>query len=203
MSLLNTLINWDFIAFETVNRLWSNSFFDAVLPIMRNQKTWYPLYAVILLWSVLKFKLKSIPFILIAVLTIVLSDQISSSLIKPYFGRLRPCTEPLLNGIALLRIDHCPAANGSFTSSHATNHFALAVLFFRATKPYWQQWSYGFFVWATVICYAQVYVGVHFPGDVLGGAVLGLIIGGFTAWLFQKYFRFKNLWFTSGKTIVS
>lgn len=196
MTVLETLINWDFAAFKTINRTWSNALFDALMPVLRNQKTWYPLYVIILTGAVVKFKFKSIPFILIAVLTIVLSDQISSSIIKPYFGRLRPCTEPLLQGIVQLRIGHCPGSNGSFTSSHATNHFALAVLFFTAMKPYVRNWSYLFFVWAASICYAQVYVGVHFPGDVIGGTILGLLIGIFTSWLFKRYFNFEHLWFS-------
>lgn len=76
--------------------------------------------------------------------------------------------------------------NGSFTSSHAANHFGLAMFLYATLKNYLGKWMLLFFVWAFFICYAQVYVGVHYPFDILGGAVLGCLIGYGTAYLLKN-----------------
>jgi len=83
-------------------------------------------------------------------------------------------------------VDHC-GQNGSFTSSHATNHFGIAVFIFITLEKVWGKFNYLFLLWAAAICYAQVYVGVHFPFDVLGGAILGSCIG----FAMGKYFNDK------------
>jgi len=78
--------------------------------------------------------------------------------------------------------------NGSFTSSHAANHFGMAVFLFLTLRSIIGKWSGLIFIWAAMICYAQVYIGVHFPFDVAGGALLGFIIGSLTASVFNKRF---------------
>ena len=80
----------------------------------------------------------------------------------------------------------------SFVSNHAANHFGLATFAFFTFKGVFKKWMYLAYLWAFFIGYAQVYVGVHYPLDVLGGAVLGLLMGSATAWLFnKKWGRFK------------
>lgn len=74
----------------------------------------------------------------------------------------------------------------SFTSSHATNHFGAGVFFFITLKPYLKNGAYLFFVWAALISYAQIYVGVHYPLDIICGALIGSMIGLFTAKLYEK-----------------
>ncbi|MCB0540938.1 MAG: phosphatase PAP2 family protein, partial [Bacteroidetes bacterium] len=113
--------------------------------------------------------------IVLGVLCVVLADAVSSHLLKPYFNRIRPCDlEPFAWHINLV-LTKCSGAF-SFPSSHAANHFALgsflALVFYKKLK--WL--SYLLLFWASLICFAQIYVGVHFPSDVLGGAVLGGLI---------------------------
>lgn len=187
--LLAVLKEWDFAVFLKINTVWTGAFGDFLMPILRDQRTWYPLYAFLLIYAIYKFRWKALPFIIMAGLTVVLTDQVSSSFFKNYFGRTRPCNEEALRGIMRLLLDRCPSS-GSFTSSHAVNHFGLATFIYITLKPYFGKWGLLFFLWAAFICYAQVYVGVHYPGDVSAGAVLGVLLGWLTAWIFKKYFNF-------------
>lgn len=190
-NLLSHLKDWDMRCFIKVNVDWTGAFGDFIMPLMRDQRVWYPLYILLLLYAVIKFKWKSLPFIVIALATVGLSDVISSHFLKDFIGRIRPCHEEQLEGIMKLRVGYCPNS-GSFTSSHAVNHFGLATFFYLALRLYFKQWALLFFLWAGLIAYAQVYVGVHYPGDVLGGALLGILIGVFTAYFFKRYFNFEK-----------
>ena len=128
----------------------------------------------------INFRKRSIPWILLVSATAAATDLISSRIIKPGFGRIRPCNDPeLASGIRMLA-DYC-GQNGSFTSSHAANHFGMAMFLFITLKPIWGNWCWLFFFWAAFICYAQVYIGVHFPLDVTGGAIFGCLVGYLTA----------------------
>lgn len=188
-SLLSRLNDLDMTAFLKINTEWTGPIGDFIMPLVRDQRTWYPLYAFLLVYVIWKFKWKSLPFILAAGLTVVITDQVSSNFLKEFVGRIRPCHEERLAGLMKLRVGYCPQS-GSFTSSHAVNHFGLAAFFFFTLNPYFHKWSWLFFLWAGIICYAQVYVGVHYPGDVTGGALLGLLLGALTACLFIRYFNF-------------
>lgn len=188
-SLLSRLKDWDMAFFLKINTEWTGSFGDFIMPLMRDQRTWYPLYAALLIYVIWKFKWKAIPYILIGALTVVITDQLSSSVLKGFFGRTRPCHEEQLIGLMKLRVGYCPQS-GSFTSSHAVNHFGLAAFFFFTLKPYLKNWRWLFFLWAGIICYAQVYVGVHYPGDVTGGGLLGILLGWLTSLVFIRYFNF-------------
>lgn len=191
-NILSHLKDWDMKCFIKINVDWTGSFGDALMPLMRDQRVWYPLYALLLIYVIVKFRWKAVPFILIGAATVALSDIISSHFLKEFIGRIRPCHEEQLVGIMKLRVGYCPNS-GSFTSSHAVNHFSLATFFYMALRPYFKQWALLFFLWAGLIAYAQVYVGVHYPGDVLGGTALGVLIGMFTAYVFRKYFNFQNI----------
>lgn len=104
---------------------------------------------------------------------------------KYFFNRVRPCNEPSLADRIHILVNYVPQSP-SFTSSHAVNHFALATFFFQTLKPYFGNWAYLLFLWAGTVAYGQVYVGVHYPGDILGGALVGGLIGWFTSLIFNK-----------------
>jgi membrane-associated phospholipid phosphatase len=190
-NFMSHLKAWDTQCFLKINTSWTNAFADFFMPLVRDQRTWYPLYAFLLIYAIVKFKWKAVPFILLGVATVGLSDSISSHVLKDMVGRVRPCHEDMLIGIMKLRVGYCPNS-GSFTSSHAANHFSLATFFYFVLKPCFKKWGVLFFLWAGLISYAQVYVGVHYPGDVLGGAILGILIGSGTAYLFKRYFNFQK-----------
>jgi undecaprenyl-diphosphatase len=186
---LHWLKGWDTRLFLEVNTEWTGSFGDFIFPVLRYPQTWIPLYAALFFYAAWKFKWKSWSWVLMAVVCITVTDQVSSHILKGLFDRLRPCQDASLAGIARLLVDHCPG-NASFPSSHAVNHFGIGVYFCYSLKPYFKKWSYLFLLWAAAICYAQVYVGVHYPLDVLGGSVLGIFLGGIMAFIFNKYLNF-------------
>lgn len=188
LSILGTLKEWDTWFLLKINRDWSNSFFDQVLPIWRNQNTWLPLYAFLFFFVVLNFEWKSyLPWIIGFVATIALCDQVSSGILKDWVNRTRPCNDPLLMYRINFLLNYKPTG-GSFTSSHATNHFGMAFFIYHTLKNYFNKWVYLFFFWAATISYAQVYVGVHFPLDVICGAMLGTLLGSLVAMVFHRYF---------------
>ncbi|MEP7236718.1 MAG: phosphatase PAP2 family protein [Ferruginibacter sp.] len=182
---MQQLINFDKAFFKLVNGEWTNSFFDWIMPWLRNSLVWLPLYIFLLLFVIINFKKYGLWILLFAIITVAFTDGISSKILKPYFGRLRPCNDPDMMSMVRFLLNGRPG-NGSFTSSHAANHFGIAMFLYTILKKYFGKWMWLFFVWAFFICYAQVYVGVHYPFDILGGAVLGCLIGYGTAFLLKN-----------------
>lgn len=164
-----------------INNSLSNDFFDTVLPVLRQKTTWLPLYLLVIYLIYRKYGLKSLWVIGFAILTVVLCDQISAGVIKPYFKRFRPFDNPeIANWL------NTPIGKGSgwsFVSSHATNHFGMAIYFSMVLVGYKDQWKYyvPFIAWAFLIAFSQVYLAFHYPSDVLAGALLGITIGYATA----------------------
>jgi undecaprenyl-diphosphatase len=134
------------------------------------------LYIGLLIWLVYKIGWKTLKWLLFALINVGLTDQISSSVFKPFFHRLRPCNDPALLGKTRLLLDHC-SGGFSFTSSHAANHFGLAMFIFISWGMTQERFTKFFFVWAGIIAFAQIYVGVHYPLDIIGGAIIGLVSG--------------------------
>ena len=113
----------------------------------------------------------------------------SSELVKKTVRRIRPCNDPELQEEVKLLVS-C-GAGYSFTSSHATNHFAVAA-FISMTLGLLYRWiRLPLFLWAASIAFGQVYVGVHYPLDVIGGGILGVLIGFIIARLYQQFERFS------------
>lgn len=184
--------DWDQQLFLLINRQWNLSLLDSLLPIWREANTWLPLYLFLILFVVINFPSKAFSWILTAIITFAISDQLSSSLLKPFFARLRPCNDPELVGIARLLLPNC-GSGYSFTSSHATNHFAFAVFIYMTLGQVIGKWKWAFIIWAGSVAYAQVYVGVHYPLDVLGGGILGSLIGYATAFFYNQRFPIWKL----------
>ena len=187
LSIWSSLDNLDKSLFKLVNGKLTNDVFDNIAPWWREQSTWYPLYISLLLYVILKMKKSAWKWIVAFILTIAITDIISSHILKDLIGRVRPCSEPLLVGYCKLLINRCPTS-GSFTSSHASNHFAMAMFIFYTLKKYFGKFGVIFIIWAFTIAYAQVYVGVHYPFDVIGGAILGSAIG---ILMSKLYYRFN------------
>lgn len=183
--MLKKIIEADRYLFLQINQASKNSFFDLVMPFIREPKFWVPLYLFILLFVVINFGIKAIWWILTAAATVTFTDTISSKIIKPLIARPRPCMDFEFSVKVRLLANYC-GSNGSFTSSHAANHFGLAMFFFMTMRHIFPKGIYLFFVWAAAICYAQVYVGVHYPADVVGGAGLGMLAGWFAGKLFNS-----------------
>ncbi len=134
---------------------------------------WVPLYLAILIYLGTRYKRKFLIILLFIILAATLADQ-TSVIVKNIFHRLRPCHEPSLMGMVHLLNGECGGLYG-FVSSHATNTFDAALLSLSFIKKRW--YSISIILWASVICYSRVYLGVHYPGDVFCGAILGSFIG--------------------------
>ncbi len=168
----------DYKLFYLINDKLSNSFFDIALPWCREKYNWIPFYILLAVILIYKFK-KEVWKILVTVpILILVTDQLSSNIIKPLFHRLRPCRNPELAD-HVHQLVHC-GAGYSFVSSHAANHFGLAVFLIMIFGKRFQWLSVLLLFWAAIISFAQIYVGLHFPSDVTVGALIGTLFGWIT-----------------------
>lgn len=175
--MIETFRQIDFQFFQFINTACANPVADVICPILRNKATWIPLYLLLAIYIYKHFSTKLLWFILFGALTVLLSDQTASHIVKPLVHRLRPCNNPDFQNQVRLLVEHC-GSGFSFVSAHAANHFALATFFALSFPKY--KWNYLFYIWAAAISLSQVYVGVHFPADVAGGALLGIATGALT-----------------------
>jgi len=187
VSFLQKLEQWDQWLFIQINNHQSNSISDSFMPYLRNSFYWAPLYLFVLIFAVLNFKKRGWWWVLFFLCTLALTDIISSRIIKESFERLRPCQDPDFFMHVRLLVNRC-SGGYSFTSSHAANHFGMATFFYVTSKQLVNKWGLLAFLWAAAICYAQVYVGVHYPFDIFGGALLGVLTGLITGQFFNKRF---------------
>ena len=174
------LLHLDQSLFRLINSVWTTEWLNILMPFLRNKYFWIPLYVFLFSFLIINFGKKGLFLLLFGVLTIAVADTLSSQVIKKTVQRIRPCNDPFIAPSVDLKID-C-GGGYSFTSSHATNHFALAFflifVFGKFDFGKKNKWINGLlFLWAASIAYAQVYVGVHYPLDVISGAILGMIVG--------------------------
>ena len=190
MSLLERIIHFDFWLFFKINGTWTNPVFDLVMPFLRESIIWIPVYLFLLLFIWLNFGIRGLYWAVALGCTAAVCDIVSSHLIKEAIMRLRPCRSPGIEDRVRFLVNYCPMSS-SFVSSHAANHFGVAVFIYRTLRAHISQWLTIFFVWAAAISYAQVYVGVHFPLDVLSGALVGCLLGSIMSRLFNKNIRLQ------------
>ena len=181
-----TLLNFDQSLFHLINYDWSNSFFDLLMPLLRNKYTWFPFYIFIISFLLINFKKQGLYILIALTMTVGLADSTSSHLIKKNIRRLRPCK--IYQAPTEIKLLVNCGSGYSFPSSHAANHFSIAVFFCLLLRKKKKWIKNLLLLWAFSICYAQVYVGVHYPFDVFAGAVLGSSI----AVLFYAFFRKIN-----------
>jgi undecaprenyl-diphosphatase len=160
---------WDENLFRIINES-HTGFWDIVMQFLSDKFVWIPLYA-LLIYVIYRAKPQAIKAALFyIVLAVIWADQISSSVLKPFVKRLRPShVEEFQTWI------HLPNGAGGlygFCSSHAANAFAVAYCIYLLTKN--KSIGISLFIWAALISYSRIYLGVHYPLDVITGALVGL-----------------------------
>jgi undecaprenyl-diphosphatase len=188
---LQPILQFDHWLFGKINQQWTNSFFDNLLPYLRQSEIWLPFYLFLLVFATINFGKSGWWWSFAVIMTAIMSDLVSSSLVKQFIFRYRPCRDPLMSDQVRVLVNYCPTSS-SFTSSHACNHFAMAVFIFLTLKQTSKWWGL-LFLWAFAISYAQIYVGVHYPLDVACGIILGCIIGYGMKTFFLKQFGSLSL----------
>jgi len=171
MNLIDTLNLWDTNLFLALNGLHA-PLFDGIMFAISAKLTWVPLYIAVLFIVIKHWKRESIWIVLALILCIVIADQVSSGIIKDLVQRPRPSHAAGLNGLVHLVNDYSGGKFG-FVSSHAANAFGFALL----SSLLFRQRSYTIiiFIWATLTAYSRIYLGVHYPFDILGGILVGVM----------------------------
>lgn len=159
--------------------LWLNGlhtpWLDSVMYCITYKYTWIPLYILLIATTIRAEGWKKGGYIVIAVvLAVAAADKVTSGFMKPYFLRLRPCHDPSIQ-VVMHHVTDCGGMYG-FASSHASTSFALAIAWFSLLRRKVPQMAF-LFLWAVVYAYSRVYVGVHYPLDILVGALVGLLVG--------------------------
>jgi undecaprenyl-diphosphatase len=152
----------------------NSPFWDQVMYTISGKMIWIPLYLSILIFLSIKFKRKFLVILLLIILAVTLADQISVQLFKNLVQRLRPCHEPSLEGLVHLVNGECGGKFG-FISSHATNSFNVALISLLFIRKRW--YTISIILWALIVGYSRIYLGVHYPGDVICGSIVGALIG--------------------------
>ena len=179
LELLNAIDTKVFLFLNGIN----SPFFDNLMFFISGKKEWIPLYIAIIALIIARFKLKGLYVILCLIILVVLTDWISVHLFKNVFQRLRPSHNPQLEGLVHL-VNNYKGGQFGFVSSHAANTFGLAMFL---TLLFKNKYFSGFMLsWAAIVSYSRIYLGVHYPGDIICGALLGIILSYLVFYLYKK-----------------
>jgi undecaprenyl-diphosphatase len=193
------MIDWlygiDRWLFVLLNVTLANPVGDVVWPIITNYDRLWPFRILLLaawLWLAIKGGRKGRTVALLVIPLVILSDQLSSSVLKSLFDRPRPCHMvggvPIVPEVRLL-VD-CGSGK-SFPSSHAVNNFAVATLF----SLHYRRWAWAFTLWALLVGLSRVTIGVHSPSDIVGGAAIGAALAMALVWLWRALeYRLFEQW---------
>ncbi len=179
LSMIEQLLQNDTELFLFLNNLGSPRW-DTIWLIVTDKLTFIPLYAVLLYLLYKKFGLKSmLVFVVVVALMIAFTDQITN-VFKRGFQRPRPCRESHL--IDQMRFIAVRCGKYGFFSGHSSNSMAAAVFAGLMLKSYCKNLIFILLIWSLIVAYSRIYVGVHYPLDI----VCGLTFGAFTGFIFYK-----------------
>lgn len=160
------------------------AFWDGLMVGFSEKVTWIPLYLSLLFVIFKKWKHQGWLIVIALVLTVVVADQIASGVLKVAVQRLRPSHDPEMEGLVEL-VNNYRSGRYGFVSSHAANSFGLALLAALVFRN--KIFSCGIFTWAIINAYSRIYLGVHYPGDILGGIIVGVVTALVMYWLLRKF----------------
>jgi undecaprenyl-diphosphatase len=159
--------------FLELNSNFHTPWLDQLMMFFSTTTAWIPLYLFLLYLLIRNYGKQTWLILLAVALTILLADQITSSIMKPFFERLRPSHEPSLAERVYI-VNQYRGGKFGFASSHAANTFGIATLMWLVLKVY-RPWITLLFLWAVGVGYTRIYLGVHYPGDILAGFTVGFV----------------------------
>lgn len=189
--MISVLQDWDIKLLLEINKH-HTPFWNSVMWFASGETSWFLFYALLLVLVIYKYKKQSWWLIVLIIPLILCSDQLASGILKPLVHRLRPSHQPGLEKM-LCYVNGYHGGKYGFVSSHASNVFAFATYFSFAVAKEIKWIPYLLFPWATFVGYSRIYLGVHYPSDVLVPSFLGVILGLVFGFI---YFHFKTKLFT-------
>lgn len=176
--MLDVLQEWDIELFLKLNGA-GTPYLDEFMLFMSDKYVWIPLYLFLIFRLYQRHDKRFYLPLATIILVIVCTDQTTGSILKPFFERLRPCKEPMLDGL----VYHLGKCRGySFASGHAANTFGLAAIVYFLERS---RFSVALLLWAAIVSYSRIYLGVHYPADVITGALIGIGYAFIWSWLLQ------------------
>ncbi|MFC3809986.1 phosphatase PAP2 family protein [Lacihabitans lacunae] len=167
-------------------------FWDKIMLLITTSRTWIPFYLFLIYIIFKNNKVKTGLWLVVVILISVgLADFVASGIMKPFFMRLRPCYEPLVS-IQMHMVKDCGGQFG-FVSSHASTSFALAFSFTALIKKY-RLLNVFLWIWAFIVAYSRIYVGVHYPLDIFFGAIIGCFLSYLVIFIANKSINQLNIY---------
>ena len=202
MNHIDTLKLWDTFLFLLINGMHA-PFFDGFMAAVSEKIIWIPVYVSVLYVLIRSWKKEAIWLILLLILCIVISDQVSSGILKDLVKRLRPSHAENLKGLVHL-VNGYTGGKYGFASSHAANAAGFAFLSSLIINR--KIYTFSVSAWAIIIMYSRVYLGVHYPLDILGGAVIGIIAALGCYWLIARFrpslIKHESFYFIKRSTLI-